>query len=70
MIVGFLGTKGKGRRGEMAKMSYRFVFLLALSAIGLMWHVIPQTWSMDRKGYENISVDQFVKIMNHKDFIF
>jgi rhodanese-related sulfurtransferase len=24
---------------------------------------------MDKKGYENISVDQFVKMMDHKDFI-
>jgi rhodanese-related sulfurtransferase len=53
----------------MAKMSYRFVFPVALSAIGLMWHVIPQAWSVDRKGYENISVNQFAEMMDHKDFI-
>jgi len=37
--------------------------------MGLMWHVIPQAWSMDKKGYENISVDQFVEMMSRKDFV-
>lgn len=53
----------------MAKISYRFGFLMILFAIGLLGHLIPKGWSMDKKGYENISVDQFVKMMNHKDFI-
>ena len=25
-------------------------------------------WSMDAVGYKNISVDQFIKMMDHKDF--
>ncbi len=53
----------------MGKMSYRFVLLIILFAIGLMGHLIPKGWSMDKKGYENISVDRFVEMMNHKDFI-
>lgn len=53
----------------MAKMGYRFGFLMILFAIGLLSHLIPKGWSMDKKGYENVSVDQFVEMMNHKDFI-
>ena len=50
-------------------MGYRFGFLMILFAIGLLGHLIPKGWSIDKKGYENISVDQFVKMMDHKDFI-
>ncbi len=42
---------------------------MILFAIGLMGHLIPKGWSMNKKGYENISVDQFVEMMNQKDFI-
>jgi rhodanese-related sulfurtransferase len=61
--------KPKYRREEMGKMSYRFGFLMILFAIGLLGHLIPKGWSMDKKGYENISVDQFAEMMNHKDLI-
>jgi rhodanese-related sulfurtransferase len=53
----------------MAKMGYRSGFLIILFAIGLLGHLIPKVWSMDKKGYENISVDRFVEMMNYKDFI-
>jgi rhodanese-related sulfurtransferase len=38
-------------------------------AVGLLGCRLPTSWAMDKKGYENISVDQFVEMMNHKDFI-
>ena len=50
-------------------MWYRFGFLIILFAIGFLGHLIPNGWSMDKKGYENISVDRFAEMMNHKDFI-
>jgi rhodanese-related sulfurtransferase len=53
----------------MAKMRYRFGFLMILFAIGLMGHIIPKGWSMDKKGYENVSVDRFVEMMDRKDFV-
>lgn len=53
----------------MGKMNYRFVLLILLFAIGLMGHLVTKGWSMDKKGYENVSVDRFIKMMDHKDFI-
>ena len=34
-----------------------------------MGHLIPKGWSMDKKGYENVSVDQFAEMMDRKDFV-
>jgi rhodanese-related sulfurtransferase len=53
----------------MGKMSYNFVLLMILVALGPLGHLMRKGWSMDNKGYENISVDRFVEMMNHKDFI-
>jgi len=53
----------------MARMNHSFIFLIMLFALGLLGHVTLKGWSMDKKGYENISVDQFVEMMNYKDFI-
>jgi rhodanese-related sulfurtransferase len=40
-----------------------------LFALGLLGHFSLKGWSMGKKGYENISADQFLEMMNHKDFI-
>jgi rhodanese-related sulfurtransferase len=52
----------------MAGVNRGFIFSVTLIALGLLGHVIFKGWSMGKKGYENISVDQFVEMMNHKDF--
>jgi rhodanese-related sulfurtransferase len=52
----------------MGKIDYRFGFLVIVFVIGFSGHIIPNAWSMDKKSYENISVDQFVKLMDQKDF--
>ncbi|MFQ6079664.1 MAG: rhodanese-like domain-containing protein [Thermodesulfobacteriota bacterium] len=53
----------------MGKMNYKFVLLMILVVLGPLGHLIPKGWSMDKKGYENVSVDRFIKMMDHKDFI-
>jgi len=53
----------------MARMNHGLILLIMLFASGLLGHVRLKGWSMDKKGYENISVDQFVEMMNDKDFI-
>ena len=53
----------------MARVNRGFIFSAMLIALGLLGHVSLMSWSMDKKGYENISVDQFAEMMNHKDFI-
>jgi rhodanese-related sulfurtransferase len=42
---------------------------MILVALGPLGHLVTKAWSMDKKDYENISVDRFIKMMNHKDFI-
>jgi rhodanese-related sulfurtransferase len=41
---------------------------MILLIAGLMGYIIFNAWSMDKKAYENISVDQFEKLMDQKDF--
>jgi rhodanese-related sulfurtransferase len=53
----------------MGKMNYKFVSLMILVALGPVGHLVTKGWSMDKEGYENVSVDRFIKMMNHKDFI-
>jgi rhodanese-related sulfurtransferase len=36
---------------------------MILFAIGILGHIIPKGWS------KNVSVDRFIKMMDHKDFI-
>ncbi len=52
----------------MGKIDYRFGFLVIVFVIGFSGHIIPNAWPMEKKAYENISVDQFVKLMDQKDF--
>jgi rhodanese-related sulfurtransferase len=52
----------------MIKMRYRFASLVILFAFGL-WGVFGSNgWSADTRTYKDISVAQFVKMMDHKDF--
>lgn len=53
----------------MAKMTYRFGFLIILLALGLIGYPIQNSWSIDQKAYTNVSVDQFAKMLDQKDFI-
>jgi rhodanese-related sulfurtransferase len=53
----------------MGKMAYRFCFLMILLAVIFSRNLTREVWPIDEKGYENISVDQFVEMMDHKDFI-
>ncbi len=57
--------KGK----KMARMNRSFVFLTTFLALGLLGNVALKGWSKDKADYENVFVDQFVEMMNHKDFI-
>jgi len=56
-------------KGEAIRMGRRFGLLMMVVAVGLLGCRLPRSWAMDKKGYDNISVDQFVEMMNHKDFI-
>ncbi len=53
----------------MGKMNYKFVLLMILVALGPLGHLVTKGWSMDKQGYENVSVDRFIRMMDHKDFI-
>jgi rhodanese-related sulfurtransferase len=54
----------------MGKMGCRFCFLMILLAMIFSQNLIPnEVWPIDEKGYEDISMVQFVHMMDHKDFI-
>ena len=53
----------------MLKMTYGLRVVIMLFALVLLWYSSSDGWSMDKKAYKNISVDQFVKMMDQKDFI-
>ncbi len=46
----------------------RKAFRLILFAIVFMGSFISQGWSMEGRGYTNISMDQFVEMIKNKDF--
>jgi rhodanese-related sulfurtransferase len=50
-------------------MTYWFSLKLTAGALGLVVLIIFSGWSIAEKGYQNIAGDQFVKMMDHKDFI-
>ncbi len=52
----------------MRKTIYWFGFVMLLLAIGLSGYITPNAWSMDKQAYKNISVGQFEKLMDQKDF--
>ncbi len=53
----------------MRKVIQWLSVMAVLVALSLLGPSISEGWSMDRGGYENISVDRFVKMMDQKDFI-
>ena len=52
----------------MRKTNCWFGFVMLLLAIGLSGYITPNAWSMDKQAYKNISVGQFEKLMDQKDF--
>lgn len=52
----------------MIKKTRRFISLTILMAIGFLRLFGSNGWSMDKQTYKNISVDQFVEMLDHKDF--
>ena len=53
----------------MTKMNYRTGLLIVAVALIVLAQFLPKGWSMDANGYKNISVDQFMMLMAHKDFM-
>jgi rhodanese-related sulfurtransferase len=53
----------------MNKIIYRFSLKVIAAALVLMVLLMSSGWSIDGKGYQNITEDQFVKMLEHKDFI-
>ena len=49
-------------------MRHGFAFLVILCAFGLLAVFGSNGWSVGTRTYENISVAEFVKMMDHKDF--
>lgn len=52
----------------MIKMIYGLGLLILMVVLAPLGNFTAQAWTMDKKGYENIYIDQFLKMMNHKDF--
>jgi len=53
----------------MLKTTYGLRVMIILFALVLLGHFSSDGWSIDKKAYKNISVDQFVQMMDQKDFI-
>ena len=53
----------------MTKINHRTGILMAVNIFILVALFIPNGWSMNSNGYQNISMDRFVKMMEHKDFV-
>jgi rhodanese-related sulfurtransferase len=43
--------------------------LTSIIALALLGNFITDGWAVNKKAYENIYIDQFVKMMDQKDFI-
>ena len=52
----------------MAKINLKSVSLMVILIAGFIGFLIFNAWTMDKKSYENISVDQLEKLMDQKDF--
>ena len=50
-------------------MTYRWSFMMTVFILSLLGYFAPSGWAIDKRTYKNITVDQFVKMMDHKDFI-
>ena len=53
----------------MTKIIYRVSLLTSIIALALLGNFITDGWAVNKKAYENIYIDQFVKMMDQKDFI-
>ncbi len=53
----------------MRKVTHPFGVVVVFVAFSLLGPFIPESRSRDRGGYDSISVDRFVKMMDQKDFI-
>ncbi len=53
----------------MLKKRYRLGVFIILLNIGFMGNLLSDVWSKDKKTYTNVSVHEFVKMMNQKDFM-
>jgi rhodanese-related sulfurtransferase len=53
----------------MEKKSYRSAILIKLIAIGILGFTVSLGWSMDENRRQNISVDQFITMMEKKDLV-
>jgi rhodanese-related sulfurtransferase len=53
----------------MLRKVNRLGFLRKLIMIGVLGSIVPMAWSMDESGYRNISVGEFVTMMDQKDFV-
>ena len=59
----------QGEKDIMLRKVDRLGFLRKLIVIGILGSIVPMAWSMDDSGYKNISVAEFVTMMDHKDFV-
>ena len=53
----------------MAKINHQPGILMAAMVLMLVALFISNGWSMDTNGYQNISMDRFVQMMDYKDFV-
>jgi rhodanese-related sulfurtransferase len=53
----------------MTKINRRIGILMAVNVFLVLTLVISNGWSWDSNGYQNISMDRFVEMMEHKDFV-
>ena len=53
----------------MLRKVNRLGFLRKLIMMGVLGSIVPMAWSMDESGYRNISVGEFVTMMDQKDFV-
>jgi len=56
-------------KGEIAEMLYRWGLLIIVIAIGLSGCSGDQGPQAEKSGYKNVSVDQFIRMIDNKDFI-
>jgi rhodanese-related sulfurtransferase len=52
----------------VTKMIYGLGLLLLVIVLAPLGNSTAQAWTTEKKGYENIYIDQFLKMMAHKDF--
>ena len=53
----------------MTKMMVGVGLLALMIVLAPLPNFTADGWTMDKKGYENIYIDQFLKMMDRKDFI-